>query len=127
MKKAEQSAPKLPEASDNELFSEVKPREGELLIEGDEYRLIQAFKGEGVGNFSGDGRVLISWMYLMSVVEKMFSLWQPASRGPQKSINIHLDKFRRDVPIFSHIQQAHKEVVKFIKWYNANHTEKQPI
>ena len=59
-----------------------------------------------------------SWDMLMPVVGKMFSLWQPASEGFQKSVNLKLDKFRREVPIGSHIQQVHKEVIVFIKWYN---------
>jgi hypothetical protein len=56
-----------------------------------------------------------SWEWFMPVVTKMFDLWVPASHGFQKALNLKLDQFKRDTPIFIHIQQANKNLIKVFK------------
>jgi hypothetical protein len=54
-----------------------------------------------------------SWDWLMPVVGKIGTLWEPYPS--------QFDKPCRDVcslPMGSHIQQVYKKVVEFIKWYN---------
>lgn len=54
------------------------------------------------------------WNMLHPVIDKIADLWEPLSPMTASVENV------TSRPIACHIQQAHKEVVNFIKWYNSH-------
>lgn len=78
---------------------------------------------ERMGTYGGTGLTFkydTDWSWLMPVVEKIGNLWEASGGGHQVSINLKIHNLFRVTPIHSHIQQVHKNIVAFIKWYNEN-------
>jgi hypothetical protein len=60
-----------------------------------------------------------SWDELMPVVERIGDLWIPTDQpGHQRGLNMRIHNVLK-IGIGNHIQTVYREVLKFIKWHNA--------
>lgn len=105
--------------SDNELIAEFDGLEIDKFADGSyRYTFTDPITCESYGYAPDELQYHISWDWLMPVVEKINESPKP-KRVRWDTISRETDKVL-DLPIYTPIQDVHKAVVEFIKWYNQN-------